>query len=100
MLSQALWGLCYLVEGAAGDEADGMTRAGRLLSAGFAPGEVPQPPLPHPVLKQVVRCSRLPGDKRAPLPVPSLRLLGALVSLSAADLTDAVIAAGALTALR
>lgn len=99
MLSEALWGLCFLLEGAAGEE-EGCTRAARMLSAGFAPGEAPQTPAAHPLLTKVARCAQGAGEPRNPLPAPALRLLGTLVGLPGESLTDAAIAAGALTTFR
>jgi len=98
MLSEALWGLSYLLEGASEDE--GSTRAARFLAAGFGPGETPMPPAPHPVVERVVCCMKRPELKENQMPVPALRLLGALVSASSPELTDLVIAAGVLRALR
>jgi len=98
MLSSAIWGLCYLLEGAT-EDANGCARAERLLLAGFQPDEVPKPPHAHPLLKQVVGCMRVAGDRRSPLPAAALRLTGQLVSLPQPALTDAAIAAGALKAL-
>lgn len=119
MLSEALWGLCYLLEGAKGElhptpaslpketfqmyeggDAGGLVRAKRLLSAGFGPGEVPQPPTPHPVVTKIVRCTCQVGDRRSTLQIPALQLLGGLVSLSTPEFTDVAIAAGALKAFR
>mmetsp|Transcript_114419 Transcript_114419/g.296351 ORF Transcript_114419/g.296351 Transcript_114419/m.296351 type:complete len:613 (+) Transcript_114419:3-1841(+) len=100
MLSDAMWGLYYLLEGASGDE-ESAARVERLLSTGFAsPEAVPRPPSPHPVITQIVRCTRRAGDARNPLPIPALHLLGSLVSLPKADITDVAIAAGAHQALR
>lgn len=98
MLSSAIWGLCYLLEGAA-EDTSGCARAERLLLAGFQPDQVPKPPAAHPLIEQVVRCMRVAGDRRSPLPAAALRLTGQLVSLPQASLTDAAIAAGALKAL-
>lgn len=94
MLSEALWGQCYLLEGAV-DDQDLCQRAARILSAGFAPGEVPCAPTPHPVLLKVVGCTRRAGDPLNPLPIPAVRLLSTVVSSTAEHVTDAVIAAGA-----
>lgn len=97
MLAEALWGLCYLLE-AATEERDGAARAMRLVTAGFPDGE--EPPSPHPVLVQAVQCMRRAGDDRNPLPVPALRLVGLLLNVSSAEITDLVLTAGALKALR
>eukprot|EP00418_Pyrodinium_bahamense_P086046 CAMPEP_0179072922 /NCGR_PEP_ID=MMETSP0796-20121207/32305_1 /TAXON_ID=73915 /ORGANISM="Pyrodinium bahamense, Strain pbaha01" /LENGTH=618 /DNA_ID=CAMNT_0020770099 /DNA_START=59 /DNA_END=1913 /DNA_ORIENTATION=- len=89
MLTDALWGLCYLLEGGA-DAAGSCLRAVRLLSAGFASGETPT--VPHPLLVNVVKCAQV-GSEHSPLPLPALRLLGALASAPAEQPTDAAIAA-------
>jgi len=100
MLSDSIWGLYYLLEGASGEE-ESIARAERLLSTGFgSPEEVPQPPNQHPVLLQIVQCIRRAGDPRNPLPMPALKLLGALVCLPKAQITDAAVASGAVQALR
>lgn len=96
LLCQAMWGTCYLLEGAA-EETDASKRGARLLSAGRAAGEVPTE---HPILAKIVHCMRQPSDRRSPLPFPALRVIGALASTSAPELTDAIISAGALKALR
>lgn len=99
MLSEALWGLCYLLEGAT-SEKDSAARAMRMLEVGFAPGEAPRPPAVHPAVAQAVRCMRLSGNPKNPTPVPALRLLGVMVRVPSPEVTDAVLAAGALPALR
>eukprot|EP00930_Biecheleria_cincta_P044717 TRINITY_DN30794_c0_g1_i1.p1 TRINITY_DN30794_c0_g1~~TRINITY_DN30794_c0_g1_i1.p1 ORF type:complete len:633 (+),score=121.59 TRINITY_DN30794_c0_g1_i1:48-1901(+) len=98
MLSSAVWGLCYLLEGAP-DDPSACARAARLLSAGFEADKVPAPTAVHPVLAQVARCMRTCGDLRSPLPSAALRLAGILVSLSEPGFTTAVIAAGGLRSL-
>lgn len=95
MLSNALWGLCYLLE--AKEDTDRCLRAARMLSAGF--DELSQAPEPHPLLQQVVHCLRSPGDWRCPLPSAALRLAGILVELSEPSFTDALLSAGLLGAL-
>mmetsp|Transcript_112227 Transcript_112227/g.198826 ORF Transcript_112227/g.198826 Transcript_112227/m.198826 type:complete len:650 (+) Transcript_112227:82-2031(+) len=102
MLSEALWGLCYLLEGA--DEVQRLgdsraSRGARLLAAGFGDGEEPpRPPAVHPVVAQVVRSLGSPAC-RSPATAPALRLIGGFVSSSNPDFADVVIAAGALKAL-
>lgn len=95
MLSNATWGLCYLLQGAE-EDSEGCRRAVRILTAGFQGEEVPTP---HPLLQQVVRCMRMVGDWRCPLPSAALRLAGMLVHLSDSSFTDALLAAGLLGAL-
>lgn len=102
MLSEAFWGLCYLLEG--GGEVQEMgnssaSRGARLLAAGFGDEEAPRPPAVHPVVAQVV-CSLGNIACRSPETTPALRLIGGFVSSSNPDFTDIVIAAGALKALR
>lgn len=96
MLSSAIWGLCYLLEGAK-EDTDRCLRAARMLSAGF--DELSEAPEPHPLLQQVVHCLRSPGDWRCPLPSAALRLAGILVELPEPSFTDALLAAGLLGAL-
>lgn len=96
MLSSAIWGLCYLLEGAK-EDTDRCLRAAHMLSAGF--DELSQAPEPHPLLQQVVHCVRSPGDWRCPLPSAALRLAGILVELPEPSFTDALLAAGLLGAL-
>jgi len=55
-------------------------------------------PTPHPVLKQITRYAKWTSEGDHVLPVPALRLLGALVSMPCHDLTDAAVAAGAVKA--
>lgn len=93
MSSDALWGLCYLLEGSCSDD-DGSRRAERLLSTGFASKD--EIPSEHPLLARVVLHSRRVGDRRNPLHSPALRLLSTLVSLPSAHVTSAVLAADAL----
>lgn len=94
MISEALFGLCYLVEGAGVEHNDGNARIARLLSAGFGPEPALQPPVPHPLVAQVVHCIGQP----TPTLLPAVRLLGAMVSSSNKDFTDSVLAAGGLKA--
>lgn len=96
MLSQAIWGVCYLLDGSK-EDPETAARGARLLSAGYADGKVPTE---HPLLQKVIRCMRQPGLQRSPLAFPSLRVVGALASTSAPGLTDAVLSAGVLKALR
>lgn len=121
MLSEALWGLTYLLEAAteAGSDAHAsghvtaelttqqqeasLSRAQRLLQVGYGPGEVPQPPREHPLVRVVVQCCSTSGrsdEQTSLLPAPALRLLGALAGAPASDVTDILLAAGALQALR
>jgi len=95
MLSSAIWGLCYLLEGAP-EDSERTERALRMLSAGC---EEEATPAPHPLLKQVVRCMRTPGDWRCPLPSAALRLAGLLVQLPEARFADTLLEAGLLGAL-
>jgi len=98
MLCDALWGMCHLLEGAT--EVPAMNeRAAQLLSSGFDPGEVPQPPSPHPFLAQIMRHLSRSGGLSGPTTLPALRLLGALMNAGDAHIMDAAIAAGALKAL-
>jgi len=108
MLSEALWGLHHLLNGAVSED-DSDARAARMLSAGFGPEELPWPPkggtdsaeaLPHPVVVQVVNCLGHRGDHRSSTLDPAIKILGCLVSTSCIDFTDVVIGAGALKALR
>ena len=94
MLSSAIWGLCYLLEGAP-EDTERTERALRMLSAGCEE----EAPAPHPLLQQVVRCMRTPGDWRCPLPSAALRLAGLLVQLPSARFADALLEAGLLGAL-
>uniref|UniRef100_A0A7S1S9Q5 Importin subunit alpha n=1 Tax=Alexandrium catenella TaxID=2925 RepID=A0A7S1S9Q5_ALECA len=98
MLAEAVWGLCYLVEGGLDDRA-ACTRAARLLSAGLAGEQLPLPPAQHPLLVKLVQCARVAGERTNPLAVPALRLLGTLLSTSADAVGGMVVAAGALSVL-
>lgn len=95
MLADAMWGLCYLVGGAA-DEAETIARFDRILGAGYSPAAVP---LEHPVIEKVVSCIGRAGDCQNPLPVPALQLISSMLRLSHAQYVDTALAAGALPAL-
>lgn len=96
MLRQALWGISYLLEGSKEDQ-DATTRATRLLTAGF--GGEDEVPFEHPLVMKLVRCLRM-QDRRSPLPVPALRVIGAIASTAASELTDVILTSGALQALK
>jgi len=98
MLSEALWGLCYLIEGV--DKSRQDARVTRMLSAGFAPTDVPEPPLPHPLIQQVVRCATNATDATNPKPIPATRLLGLMLHASGTHVTDMVLATSAMKELR
>mmetsp|Transcript_64472 Transcript_64472/g.179365 ORF Transcript_64472/g.179365 Transcript_64472/m.179365 type:complete len:624 (-) Transcript_64472:190-2061(-) len=104
MLSEALWGLCYLIEGAGSDEANQSARGIQMLSVCYAPDEVPQSPAKHPLVARVVECTHLTGSPcgtlGTPTFVPALRLLGQMVSTSNPALVDAALSAGAPKAFR
>jgi len=98
MLSEALWGLYHLLDGATSEE-DADARVARMLSAGFGEGEGPPENELHPVVVQVVSCLSARSDRISAVD-PAMKILGALVSASDDHCTDLVIAAGALKALR
>jgi len=99
MLSEALWGLHHLLDGAASEE-DSDARVARALAAGFGPGEAAPPNVPHPVIDRVVASLGQASGKRSQTAVPAVKILGALVSTSKPEFTDIVIATGAVKALR
>lgn len=95
MLCEALWGMCFLLEGAQNNE-EGVVRAVRMLSACGFTFEQNQPASePHPLLVKIVQYIQ-----RTDMLVPSLRLLCTLVSMPAVNVTEHVIAAGVLTAFK
>jgi len=99
MLAEALWGLCYLLEGAKNEEEAG-ARALRLLSAGFGPEEPSELPVPHPVLAKAMSCARRTTDPESPVSKPALRLLTALASSPSKAAAAAAAAVGGQPALR
>eukprot|EP00448_Togula_jolla_P024421 CAMPEP_0170583166 /NCGR_PEP_ID=MMETSP0224-20130122/7982_1 /TAXON_ID=285029 /ORGANISM="Togula jolla, Strain CCCM 725" /LENGTH=572 /DNA_ID=CAMNT_0010906459 /DNA_START=6 /DNA_END=1724 /DNA_ORIENTATION=- len=100
MLTEAHWGLCYLLEGASGAE-DRLRRCRRFLEAGFAAGDVPQPPAEHPVIAQVVRRaqSSSQSEHETSPSASAVRLLGAIVASPGEAAAAAALASGAARAL-
>merc|ERR1719362_524657 len=95
MLNEALCGLCCLLEGAQNNE-EGVVRAVRMLSAYGFPFEQNQSASePHPLLVKIVQYVQ-----RKDMLTPALRLLCILVSMPSVNVTEHVIAAGALTAFK
>lgn len=99
MISEALFGLCYLVEGATVEHEDSNARIARLLSAGFGPEPALQLPVPHPLVAQVVNYIGHSTIGPHQALIPAVRLLGAMVSSCNKDFTETVLAAGGLKAL-
>lgn len=98
MLSEALWGLHHLLDGAPSKE-DADARIVRMLSAGFGPGEAPPPNAPHPVIAQVASALGSFGNRKIPTAAPAMKILGALLSTTNSETMDLVLAAGTLKAL-
>jgi hypothetical protein len=98
MLTEALWGLYSLLEGATDEEGD--ARAKRMLSAGFGDEGLPPAASTHPLVAQLVRSLGCSGQRASPTVAPALKILGTLVSASSKDFVDIVLSAGVLKALK
>eukprot|EP00927_Polykrikos_kofoidii_P066142 TRINITY_DN61795_c0_g1_i1.p1 TRINITY_DN61795_c0_g1~~TRINITY_DN61795_c0_g1_i1.p1 ORF type:complete len:600 (-),score=86.46 TRINITY_DN61795_c0_g1_i1:73-1872(-) len=100
MLSDALWGLVYLMRGVANVDEQ-KSRGHRFFTTGFDPGDIPNTRnSDHPLIARVVCVAREAGiPSSGPAAVPALALLGLIVSSPARELVDAALQGGALRTL-
>jgi hypothetical protein len=92
MTSEALWGLCYLLEGGAADEQ--RLRCTRLLSVGIETSDTPV--TSHPVVSRIIKVAQsLSSPDHHAQAVPALRVVAQMAIMST-ELRDAALGVGAV----